>query len=437
MKTRGRTRTSRAGFVIGCCTGLIMAVLPVRAAEAMAAGAALEALLPADRVAEVLRQAPAYRAALNEIEVASAQQQQWTSGDPGWVATLSGTRRRDAQMLPERNDEWEVGLQRNLRLPGKSQVYEGAGRARSRLAQAGAQRVWREQSRELLDTLGAWLHASESARQWERQLELLAQQRDAVAKRHRLGAAAMLEQHQAEAALAQARARAGTAAEQARAARESLSRRFPGLQPQTAPLLPEPEPLPDTDAVWFTRLQAANSELATSREVAAMANAQARVDQAEQRPDPSVAVRVGRARNGGEQVLGLSINVPFGGDARDAAARAGAARATAALRQSDEALRLSEAVAAQQLGAARAAHASWLRQAEAAQRMRTAADSVARAFQLGEGSLAEVLAARRIANEQELEAGLAAVDAWLLRSRLELEAGQLWAYAPRPATSGP
>ncbi len=215
-----------------------------------------------------------------------------------------------------------------------------------------------------------------------------------------------------------------------------MAHRFPGLEPQTAPLLPEPETLPETDAVWMARLRAANSELAAAREAVALADAQARIDKAEERPDPSVALRVGRARNGGEQVLGVSINVPFGGDARDAAARAGAARATAARRQQDEALRLSEALAAQQLSASRAAHASWLRQAEAARRMRTAADGVARSFQLGEGSLADVLAARRMANEQELEAGLAAVDAWLLRSRLELEAGQLWAHAPRPDASG-
>jgi len=423
-----------AGLVASGCIWLLMTAQPALAAESTAPGSVLAGVLPPDRVADVLRQAPAYRAALSDVDVARAQQQQWAAGEPAWAATLASTRRRDAQLLPEHNNEWEVGLQRTVRLPGKAPVYAGAGRARLGQAQAGVQRAWREQSRELLDTLGNWLRATEGARQWQRQIVLLTQQRDAVARRQRLGAAALLEQHQADAALAQARARAAAAFEQALATREALVRRFPGLDPSVEPQLPEPAPLADTDAVWTTRLQAANSELAAAREAVAVADALARVEQAEQRPDPSVAVRVGRARNGGEQVLGLSLSVPFGSDARDAVARAGAARAMAALRQQDDAQRLAEVQAAQQLRAARAAHAAWLAQTDAAQRLRTAADGVARAFQLGEGSLAEVLAARRLATEQELEAALASVDAWLLRSRLELEAGLLWPHAPQPET---
>jgi outer membrane protein TolC len=408
------------------------------AMDAAAPGAALALLLAPERVAQVLSQAPAYRAALSEIDVARAQQRQWSAGDPAWTATLETLRRNEAGAMPASNHEWTLGLQRSLRLPGKAPAYEGAGRARLNQAQAAVQRAWREQSRELLETLGGWLRAAEAARQWARQVELLGEQRDAVARRQRLGAAAVLERHQADAALAQARARADAATEHAMAAREALARRFPGLEPQGTPLLPTPQPLPDADAAWLARLQAANSELAAAREAVAVAAAQGRIDRAEQQPDPSVALRVGRARSGGEQVLGLSISLPFGGDARDAVASAAAARATAAVRLQEDAERLALAGATQHLRAARAAHASWLGQAEAARHMNTAADGVARAFQLGEGTLAEVLAARRLANEQGLEAALAGVDAWLLRSRLELEAGLLWPAAlPAAGSAAP
>ena len=50
-------------------------------------------------------------------------------------------------------------------------------------------------------------------------------------------------------------------------------------------------------------------------------------------------------------------------------------------------------------------------------------------------ALAEVLAARRLANEQRAAAAAAAADAWGARWRLMLEAGRLWACpdpCPRP-----
>ena len=51
----------------------------------------------------------------------------------------------------------------------------------------------------------------------------------------------------------------------------------------------------------------------------------------------------------------------------------------------------------------------------------------ARAYQLGEGSLNDLLAARRLANEAQLSARLMQLDALELRYRLLLDAHQLWA----------
>lgn len=400
-----------------------------------APGAALATLVPPAMVDAVLRRAPAYQAALLDVDAARAQQRQWNAGDPAWTATLAAARRREANALPERTGEWELGLQRNLRLPGKAPAYESAGRARLAQAHAGVQRAWREQQRQLLEALGGWLRAQESARLWEQQVDLLLQQRDTVGKRQRLGAAAVIEQHQAEAALAQARAQAEAASGRALAAHETLKRRFPGLEPLAAQALPAPQPLPGSDAQWLALLQAASSELAQAREEVAAAAAQNRLDEVEQRPDPNLALRVGRARSGGEQMLGFSLSLPFGGDARAAVAQASAARAAAALRLQEDSQRQAEAQALQQLRAAQSAHTLWRAQADAAQRLHNAADGVARAYQLGEGSLADVLAARRLANEQGMEAALGAIDAWLLRSRLEVEAGLLWTPAVPPAAA--
>jgi outer membrane protein TolC len=395
----------------------------------LAAGTA-QLLPPADAVQQVLAQSPAFSAALQEVELARAQRRQWVSGDPAWVATASTARRRISDALPERTDEWELALQRNLRLPGKAASYERAGRSRLDQAQGQVQMAWREQSRQLLDLCGQWWRESESLRVWESQVELLRQQRDAVNSRQRIGTAATLEQHQAEAALAQARAQTEAVSGRALAAQQTLSRRFPGLEIPQLRNVPAPAPLPGADSLWLERLAAASVEVAAARREVAMTQAQRGIDEAERRPDPTVALRVGRARNGVEQVVGVSLSVPFGGDARQAVAQASSARAVAAERTLEDAQRQSDAVALQHLAAARTALASWHANAEAARRLVMATEGLARSYQLGEGGLADVLSARRQANELQLALTQSAVDAWMLRHRVELEAGALW---PVPA----
>ena len=93
----------------------------------------------------------------------------------------------------------------------------------------------------------------------------------------------------------------------------------------------------------------------------------------------------------------------------------------------DELERRLAADAAVRLREVQAAHAGWQGASAAARQLDQSAAGVARAYQLGEGTLSEVLNARRLANEQKLASTLAAVDAWLAAWRVDLEAGRLWA----------
>jgi hypothetical protein len=76
---------------------------------------------------------------------------------------------------------------------------------------------------------------------------------------------------------------------------------------------------------------------------------------------------------------------------------------------------------------ASAAFASWQASRNAAERLTQAAEMTARAYQLGEGSLNELLAARRLANEAQLSARLMQLDALEQHYRLQLDAHRLWA----------
>ncbi|MDE2297701.1 MAG: TolC family protein [Burkholderiales bacterium] len=399
---------------------LLLASAPVLAGDEDAA------LPPEANVVDVLVQSPAYQASLRSIDAEQSVHRQLQVGPQEWRSTLSAARRTQNGAIADRTNEWEFGLERTLRLPGKAAAYDRAGQAKVDQAEAIRQKIWRDQGRLLLDRFGAWLREREAARVWLIQAELLRQQVETVAMRQRIGDAARIEQQQAEAAFAQARAQAQAASGRTLAARDAVDRQFPGLDLAQDLALPTPKTLPTGDAGFIDAQVARSPELELARREADAAVAQMRLDAAEIRPDPTLGLRLGRARNGSEQYAGVVLSVPFGGEYRAAGAAAAASRAAAAAQQQLDAQRRIEAEAVLHLRQAQTAYYSWLGNADAARRLSEAADSVAKGYRLGEGSLGDVLTARRLANEQQLAASVGAVDAWMTRYRLELETGRLW-----------
>jgi len=425
--------------------------LLVQAAGAATAGAASLATLAADAAstagstlpdsAAVQRQlasSAALRGAQHGVAAEQAGRRQLQAGAQEWTAGLSTAQRQLGNgAVPARGNEWELSAQRPWRLPGKAGLADALGAARVDAAQADVARRWREQARALLDQQLAWLQARETATVWQAQLQLLSRQAQAVARRTQLGDAARIDQLQADAALALARAQAEQALSRTQAERQAMADRFGGLQPVDVPLAAPPAAplpaarlaaalpaasLPDPDA-----LLQASPEWRLAQLEARSAAALARADEAERRPDPSVGWRIGTGPNPGERVVGLSISLPLGGDHRAAGAQASEARRAAA-EAAAGALRVRLLADATQLRLTQQRQlAHWQRQAEAADALGRAAQASARAYALGEGTLAEVLQAQRQANEQQLAAALAAVDAWAAVWRVALESGLLWA----------
>jgi outer membrane protein TolC len=75
---------------------------------------------------------------------------------------------------------------------------------------------------------------------------------------------------------------------------------------------------------------------------------------------------------------------------------------------------------------ANGARDAWSRLAAAAALLERSASLAARAYALGEGTVAEVLAARRLASDARLASAAALADAALARYRLLLDAHALW-----------
>ncbi len=375
---------------------------------------------------QALAQSPGYQAARSLVEADRFVQRQFIVGAQEWVGVAYAARRRQNAPVPEQTIEWDVGLERAVRLPGKARLARQVGDAKLAQAQAVQHRVWREQSRLLLERHGNWLREREQARVWEAQLALWQRQLDAVSRRLRLGDAARIEQRQAEAALAQAHVQFQAAQRRAAAAREALQRQFPALALADEPAVRPPDGAPVNDAQWLAAQAASNPDVDVARQDNRVADALLQLETAEQHPDPTLGLRVGQARSASERFIGVTLSIPFGGEYRAAGAAATAARAVAASLHQRDAERKNEVDAALRLREAQTAYAVWSGNDEAASRLQEVADSLQRGYTLGEGHLTDILTARRLAHDQQLATAIAAVDAWMARYRLVLEAGLLW-----------
>src|SRR5690606_11472203 len=118
----------------------------------------------------------------------------------------------------------------------------------------------------------------------------------------------------------------------------------------------------------------------------------------------------------------------IGGEARRAAVDANRAKADALEQLAEARLRSTSGEILALRSAAASGISRWQVAEESAQAQARVAERVARAHQLGEASLAEVLLARRQMLEASLSARNARVDALDSRALLLLGAGSLWNF---------
>lgn len=416
----GRTAARVGALLLAAITGV----------GAAAQTAPVPGLPPEPQVVQVLGALPAYAAALRELRAAESVGMQTALGANEWTVSASAGTRRQRDLPAAASGEWEVGLDRPLRWPGKGSRHERLGQAQLQRAQAARDLVWREQTRALLDAWSAWWREQEAVGVLQQQEALQREQLAATARRRALGAAAALEQQQAEAAAVQLRAQLDAALARRALAAAHVERRYGGITLPAEARLPDPEPPSDVAVARPDQLRAASVERALATAEAELSLAQAATEAAERRPDPTVGLRYGRAGGGAERSVGIVLSMPIGGAYRAAAATAADHRAQAAAQRLLDAEWAAERAAEVATSQAASAHTQWRLQARAADQLGGAAQAVARAYALGEGQMSEVLAARRLAAEQLLAARQSAVEAWTARLRLLLEAGQLW--APRP-----
>lgn len=385
-------------------------------------------LPPDEIVARVLRANPGVQAASSQVRAEEARRQGLEAGQYEWNVKLGGQQRRSnpATSPEERFNEWNAAIERPLRLPGKGRQDAALGAAGVALAETGQGDALHEASRNLLKLWFAWLKEGAATAQWGDQVSLLEKQAQAVKRRQQLGDAAILESIQSEAAVAHAEAQRTQAQIRRSIAAEDLRRRFPGLPlVETSPIA-EPQPIKGNEAAWLDAILQASHELGLARGESQKAQILAGRASQELLPDPTVGMLVSRERGGEDHIVGAYVSIPLPGGARRALTDASLAQVSSSHFREAAVRQKVEAEAAALYQSATAAVATWQAGRNAAERLKLAAEMTARAYQLGEGSLNDLLNSRRLANEAALNARLLQLDALELAYRLRLDAHQLW-----------
>jgi outer membrane protein TolC len=416
----------------GSPRGLAALAAAIAATIALQAGAADRPaaspdLPPEESAMQAILQHPSVAGARAGIGVEEANRRRLNAGSHETGVRLTTQNRHDAGA--GRNfAEWDLTVERGLRLPGKGALdaqlgEQGVGQAKLAVGDAR-----HETARSLLRLWFSWARAADQLRHWQAQGELLKRQSGVVARRAQLGDAARQEQLLADAALAQAEASQLQALARAEVSASELLKGFPQIRlPSRAPL-PEPVPLTQGLAYWDARIAEHNHELAFARAEVERRRTLAERARAERTPDPSVGVRLGSERAGAERIVGLVLAIPIGGAQRAAAQEGALAQIDVAAQRAVAIERRLGADNASTFVAATRSYDTWRQSQAAAEAIARSADLTARAYQLGEGSLAEVLTAQRLAIDARLAESAVRYEAAEARYRLLLDAHELWDF---------
>lgn len=403
-------------------TILLAALFPL---AAFAAEPSYPDLPPLPQVEAALNSNVSVMTAETGIKVEQANQRRWEAGNHEFSMRM-GTARRQVVNAEQRLREWDVALERPVRLPGKSGLDSDIGAEGVQRAEFALGDARHEASRQLLHLWFNWQRERAQAGQWQAQVDILSQQAAMTEKRRAAGDAPRMELNQARAAMAQAAVALQQAKVRTEVAANELARLFPDLMlpQQSTPVTPQP--VEHDLAYWRARILENNHELGMVQSEARVQHLLAERSRADRTADPTLGVRFSSEMGGNERVTGVYVVVPFSFGVRDAVAQSSAYQAEIASEREAAVRRRLESDVLNAYNQSVGNFNTWQQAHDAATSVRENADLIARAYTLGESSLADVLTARRLALESSLAETVAQMDANEARYRLLLDAHMLW-----------
>ncbi|MDD2684798.1 MAG: TolC family protein [Gallionella sp.] len=363
--------------------------------------------------------------AASGLRMEQVNQRNWNSGSYEFNLR-AGSSQRSIANTGQRLKEWDVSLERPLRLFNKVGIDQDIGSASVERAEYALGDARHEAGRLLLRLWFGWQREFAQAQLWQKQVELLTQQAKMADKRFKAGDAPRLELNQALAAAAQAGVSQHQAELRAQLAANELARQFPSIHlPEALPAATPQETEHDL-AHWQAQVLAHNHELGVVQKQSQVQQLLAQRSRADQLPDPTVGVRYANEMGGNEKSTGIYISVPISFGQRSVTAESAAQQANIAADQEIYVKRRLEGDIYAAHTQAVQSYATWEQAHAAAQAIRSNAELVAKAYALGENSLSDSLTAQRLALESSLAENLSRLDANESRYRLLLDAHQLW-----------
>ena len=382
-------------------------------------------LPPLAAVATALNNTPTVREATANLGVVAANKDRLRAG--GYETSVRLNVQQRHTLVPNNNyNEWDIGLERTLRLPNKARIDYALGDQGMVQAHYILGDALHESGRVLLTSWFNWLREYYQSQQWQTEVGNLQEQVRIVNKRVKAGDAAKLEQLQAEAALSQAQAQLAGAGLRVATARNELRSRYPAISLPANPVLPQPEPVTDPLEVWQQRTMEHHHELAIAHAETQRYGLMLSRSEADRIPDPSIGLRYANERGGEEKVLGINLTMPIPGGGRKASQQMAAANQLVATERELGVRTKIQTETTNTWLATQSAYTAWQASEAASAAMRRQSDLMVRAYQLGESGLTDVLNARRLTQEADLNAINSRLAAAQARYRLLLDTHALW-----------
>jgi outer membrane protein TolC len=362
------------------------------------------------------------------IKIEQVNQRKWHSGNYEFNIR-AGTSQRKIATPGQSLNEWDVAIERPLRLPNKMLLDgdigdEGVNRAEQALGDAH-----HEAGRTLLHLWFNWQREQAQTTQWQQQVDILKQQAATTEKRFKAGDAPKMEWNQAQAAVAQATVALQQARMRTQLASAELVRQFPAIVLPPQSVLATPQPIDHDFAYWKNEIIDHNHELELAQSEKRIQQMLAERSRADRIPDPTVGLRYSNEMGGNEKVAGVYVSVPLSFGVRGANAQHAEYMAEMSANRETAIRRRLESDVYSAHAQAVSSYEAWQQAREAADSLRKNAELVTRAYTLGESSLSETLTARRLALESTLAENITQLDANETRYRLLLDAHQLWPQA--------